>query len=104
MMVRDHQKSNVKHISFAIHLKHMSGRETSLPVKTSLESLSAHLDAMELERARVLAQLQALIVNKFERYPGELTVQKAAIDTRNKAVVSARRETDGKRAACKPLI
>ena len=95
-------ESNVKHISFAIHLKHMSTRETSLPVQTSLESLSAHLDALEVERSKVLAQLQALIVNKFDKYQGEFTVQKAAIETRNKSVVSTAR-TLGLRTQQPPL-
>ena len=81
----------MKHISFAIHLKHMSTREFSLPVKTALETLSSHIDNLEVERAKVLAQLQALIVNRFDKYPGELQVQRAAIESRNKSVVSARR-------------
>lgn len=88
MMVRDHQKSNVKSSSFAIHLYHMSARETSQPVKVALETLSHRIDGVEAERLKVLAQLQALIVNKFDKYPGELQVQKASIETRNKAVKS----------------
>jgi len=86
MMVRDHQKSNIKHSSFAIHLSHMSGRETSLPVQKALSSLSARIDGVEHERNKVLAQLQALIVNRFDKYPGQLAVQRASIETRNKAV------------------
>ncbi len=80
-------ETNVKHSSFAIHLSHMSGRETSLPVQAALSALSARVDSVEQERVKVLAQLQALIVNKFDKYPGELQVQRASIETRNKAVV-----------------
>lgn len=86
MMVRDHQKSNVKTSSFAIHLQHMSSRETSAPVKASLETLSARLDAAESDRLKVLAQLQALIVNRFAKYPGEIKVQRTNIDRRNQTV------------------
>lgn len=85
-------ESNVKQSSFAIHLSHMSARETSAPVKVALETLSHRIDGVESERLRVLAQLQALIVNKFDKYPGELQVQKSSIETRNKAVVSETRE------------
>ena len=91
-------ESNVKQSSFAIHLSHMSARETSAPVKVALETLSHRIDGVESERLRVLAQLQALIVNKFDKYPGELQVQKSSIETRNKAVVSETgegREGDG---------
>lgn len=81
----------MKTSSFAIHLQHMSTRETSVPVKTSLEVLSHRLDATETERLKVLAQLQALIVNKFAKYPGEIKVQNANIQKRNVQVVSRTR-------------
>jgi hypothetical protein len=103
-------ESNVKHSSFAIHLSHMSGRETSLPVQAALASLSARIDGVEHERLKVLAQLQALIVNRFDKYPGQLAVQRASIETRNKAVVSERKrartfgEGFGSRVALAPTV
>jgi hypothetical protein len=89
MMVRDHQKSNVKSSSFAIHLHHMSARETSVPIKHSLETLSHRIDAVETERLKVLAQLQALIVNKIGKYQTEIKVQNMNISKRNVQVVSS---------------
>lgn len=79
-------ESNVKTSSFAIHLSHMGARENSAPVKASLETLSQRLDAAETERLKVLAQLQALIVNKFSKYPGEIKVARNNIDARNRQV------------------
>jgi len=57
-----------------------------MPLKRTLEVLSARLDAAENERMKVLAQMQGLIVEKFDKYKGQIAVRNSNITRRNEAV------------------
>lgn len=86
LMVRKHQKSNIKTSSFAITLKEMSEREGCRAIKDALDKLSKKVDESEQHRQVILGQLQANIVDQFQKYPAKLKVQQANIKARNSAV------------------
>jgi hypothetical protein len=85
LMVRKHQKSNIKTSSLAITLKDMSINEPSKNLRESLEQLSVGLSDLENHRLALLANLQFNIVNEFDKYSSRVKVQESNIQIRNKA-------------------
>jgi len=86
MMVRKHQKSNIKSSTFAKDLRDVSARETCPTMKDALSSLATAVDRGEQSREVILSELQSHMVQCFETYEDKLKVQEMGIVARNKAV------------------
>jgi hypothetical protein len=88
LMIRKHQKSNIKTSSWAITLKEMSQHEASKPIRDVLESLALGLNDAENHRLAIMSSMQLNIASQFSKYDSRLKVQESNINIRNKSYLA----------------